>query len=135
MNLVRHLTTRCNVSLCSSQFRTAFTDALRNKRLEKAIDFSADWKAEVPIKWDPAQVQIMETKLRRKLRMVDFVVEVRDARIPVSTLHPSLRGWAGKKPRIMVLNKADLIAHQDRVEWEQHFEAKKMHVQLSHHNE
>lgn len=112
-----------------TQLRGAFTDALRTEKLDQAIQYKGgDSTSQVPIAWEDRDVAQMEMKLRKKLRACDFVVEVRDARIPVSTLHPKLRGWAGKKPRVMVFNKADMISHRDKVEWERHFEQKNMNV-------
>ena len=42
------------------------------------------------------------------LRQTDVVLEVRDARLPFSTANPALRALAGSRPRVIVLNKADL---------------------------
>jgi len=124
---------RCvqSTSILRTLSRSKFTDS-RLLRLDRSIIESGgigETKAE-PISWDKAYVAQIEGNLRRKLRMVDFVVEVRDARIPVSTLHPRLRSWSGKKPRIIVFNKADLIPHRDRVSWENHFAEKD--IQVSH---
>ena len=110
-------------------FRTVFTDPVRRRKLDAAIEFrDPDADVKPAIEWKPEDVLKTERDLRKKLRAVDFVIEVRDARISVSTMHPALRGWAGKKPRIMVFNKTDLISHRDRLEWERYFEEKNMHV-------
>jgi ribosome biogenesis GTPase A len=42
------------------------------------------------------------------LRHTDVILEVRDARLPFSSANPALRALAGSRPRVIVLNKADL---------------------------
>lgn len=45
-----------------------------------------------------------------KLKLVDCVLEVHDARIPISGRNPNLtRSFVASKPYILVLNKSDLI--------------------------
>lgn len=48
--------------------------------------------------------------LQDRLRMVDMVLEVRDARIPFSSANPELEKLVRHKRRLLVLNKADLAA-------------------------
>lgn len=43
-----------------------------------------------------------------QLKLVDLVIEVVDARLPVSSRHPESKSLFGSKPRLMVLAKADL---------------------------
>lgn len=45
-----------------------------------------------------------------RLRLVDLVLEVRDARIPLSSSNPALNKLVQHKRRMIVLNKADLAA-------------------------
>lgn len=47
-------------------------------------------------------------KIKESLGLVDATVEIIDARIPVSSRNPELDGLVGEKPRLIVLNKADL---------------------------
>ncbi|WIA31279.1 hypothetical protein OEZ86_002181 [Tetradesmus obliquus] len=55
--------------------------------------------------------------------MVDVVLEVRDARIPHSTCHPQVPLWIGSKPRLVVMNRQDMIARADRAAWDKHLTA------------
>ena len=48
--------------------------------------------------------------MQDRLRLVDMVLEVRDARIPFSSANPELEKLVRHKRRILVLNKADLAA-------------------------
>ncbi|KAI8468837.1 MAG: P-loop containing nucleoside triphosphate hydrolase protein [Monoraphidium minutum] len=56
--------------------------------------------------------------------MVDVVLEVRDARIPLSTTHPQVAAWVGGKPRLVVMNRVDMISKRDKREWDAYFEAR-----------
>lgn len=48
---------------------------------------------------------------------MDVVIEVRDARIPMSTSHPQMDSWLGNRKRILVLNREDMISTSDRNAW------------------
>jgi ribosome biogenesis GTPase A len=52
------------------------------------------------------------TKARKlileNMRLVDAVLELVDARIPISSRNPLLEEWAGSKPRLLMMTKADL---------------------------
>ena len=59
------------------------------------------------IQWFPGHMAKTRRLMRESLRLVDIVVEVIDARIPISSRNPDLPGLVGSKPRIVLLNKAD----------------------------
>lgn len=51
--------------------------------------------------------------IQENLKLVDLVIELLDARIPISSQNPLLKEIIGDKPRLIVLNKADLAANVD----------------------
>lgn len=54
-------------------------------------------------------------QMQAKLRSVDCILELHDARIPLSGRNPNFSHMlVGEKPHIVVLNKADLISSEDR---------------------
>ena len=59
------------------------------------------------IQWFPGHMAKTRRLMRESLRLVDVVVEVIDARIPISSRNPELPGLVGQKPRIVLLNKCD----------------------------
>lgn len=73
------------------------------------------------IQWYPGHIAKAEKALVDQLSRVDVVLEVRDARIPLSTQHPSVNGWVGEKPRVLVLNRVDMISPEARDAWETWF--------------
>ncbi|KLU61073.1 ribosome biogenesis GTPase A [Peptococcaceae bacterium CEB3] len=60
------------------------------------------------IQWFPGHMAKTKRLLTEQLQWVDAVVELADARIPVSSRNPVLLGLLGNKPRLLLLNKADL---------------------------
>lgn len=69
------------------------------------------------IQWYPGHIAKAERQLKEQLRKVDVVLEVRDARIPMASHHPDVHKWIGEKPRILVLNRVDMISDTLRQEW------------------
>lgn len=80
----------------------------------KAIDTQRDIRLQVASKevllnerpgWQLEAIKQMKDRLKR----VDIVLEVRDARIPWTSAHPDIPEWSRSKPRVIVLAKADLV--------------------------
>lgn len=61
-----------------------------------------------PIQWFPGHMAKTRRKITESLPLVDLVIEVIDARVPVSSRNPELDELIADKPRLLVLNKADL---------------------------
>lgn len=75
------------------------------------------------IQWYPGHIAKAEKALLEQLKLVDVVLEVRDARIPLATHHPKLQTWLdrpdSKTGRVLVLNRVDTIPGAVRQSWEQ----------------
>jgi len=69
------------------------------------------------IQWYPGHIAKAERQLKEQLKMVDVVLEVLDARIPLSTHHPQVPNWVGEKTRVLVVNRMDTIAPQVKEQW------------------
>lgn len=76
-----------------------------------------------PIQWYPGHIAKAEKNLRDQLKLVDVVLEVRDARIPLSTEHPLLKQWINGKGRVLVLNRLDMVSSAARQQWTEWFKA------------
>lgn len=79
-------------------------------------------KGQPTIQWYPGHIAKAERKLKENLKLVDVVLEVRDARIPLATHHPQVLEWVGAKTRVLVLNRVDTISQQVRQVWEKWFQ-------------
>ncbi|KXZ52643.1 hypothetical protein GPECTOR_9g688 [Gonium pectorale] len=75
------------------------------------------------VQWYPGHIARAERQLKSQLSMVDVVLEVRDARIPVSTHHPQVASWVGSKPVLLIVNRADEVSAADREAWRRHYAA------------
>ncbi|MGI8933226.1 ribosome biogenesis GTPase YlqF [Leptolyngbya sp. BC1307] len=75
------------------------------------------------IQWYPGHIAKAEKALQEQLKRVDVVLEVRDARIPLATLHPDLESWLGSKKRVLVINRVDMITSEVRDRWQQWFKS------------
>ncbi len=60
--------------------------------------------------------------LQENIKLVDVVIELRDARIPQASANPLLAEIIGRKPRIIVLAKADLADKEQTRAWVTYFE-------------
>ncbi|WP_017317090.1 ribosome biogenesis GTPase YlqF [Mastigocladopsis repens] len=75
------------------------------------------------IQWYPGHIAKAEKNLKEQLKLVDVVLEVRDARIPLATHHPKISEWVGSKTRVLVLNRLDMILPQVRQVWTEWFKS------------
>ena len=69
------------------------------------------------INWYPGHMKKTRELIQQNLKMVDAVVEVIDARIPVTSRNPIIDELVRGKPRIIVLNKSDLADENASRAW------------------
>ena len=70
-------------------------------------------KKDSHIHWYPGHIAKAERQLKEKLNLCDVVIEVLDARIPFSSIYNNIESLLGGKPRLVLLNKADLVDRQE----------------------
>lgn len=69
------------------------------------------------IHWYPGHIAKAEKKLKEQINIVDVVIEVLDARIPVSSTYPDIEKLLRDKPRLILLNKSDLADAEQTQKW------------------
>ena len=72
------------------------------------------------IQWFPGNMARTRRLLKESMPLVDFVIEIRDARIPSASANPELEkliGGSGSKPRLVLLNKASLADRGETSKW------------------
>lgn len=57
------------------------------------------------IQWYPGHMTKTKRRIESSLKLVDLVVEILDARIPISSSNPDLNSIIKNKPKIVLLNK------------------------------
>ena len=60
------------------------------------------------IQWFPGHMAKTERLIKENIKNVDFIIEMLDARVPISSRNPDIEKLTEQKPRIILLNKADL---------------------------
>ena len=75
------------------------------------------------IQWYPGHMTKTRRQMEADLKLVDLVVELIDARIPVSSRNPDIDAICGAKPRLVVLNRADQADPAGSRRWAEYFRA------------
>ena len=74
--------------------------------------------------WYPGHMTKAVRQMKEDIKLIDVVIELVDARIPISSRNPDIDSLAANKSRVIVLNKADLADDKATEEWVKHFEEK-----------
>ncbi len=76
------------------------------------------------IQWFPGHMAKTRKLITENIKLVDVVVELVDARIPLSSRNPVIDSIVGKKPRVLILNKSDISDQRANALWISYFEKK-----------
>ena len=71
------------------------------------------------INWYPGHMKKTRELIQENMKMVDAVIEVIDARIPISSRNPIIDELVSSKPRIIAINKSDLADEEANRLWKQ----------------
>jgi ribosome biogenesis GTPase A len=77
------------------------------------------------IQWFPGHMNKARKDVMERLKEIDVVIEMLDARLPASSANPMLARMAKGKPRLMILNKQDLADPAITSQWLEWYRAKK----------
>ena len=80
------------------------------------------------IQWFPGHMTKTRRQIQETIRQVDVVIELLDARIPLSSRNPDIDWLVGQKPRVIAMNKTDLADEAVNRQWEAWFRAQGMEV-------
>ncbi|MFD2612979.1 ribosome biogenesis GTPase YlqF [Paenibacillus gansuensis] len=73
------------------------------------------------IQWFPGHMTRARRQIQEKLKLIDIVIELLDARVPLSSRNPMIDEILQDKPRMVVLNKSDLADPQVTEQWVNYF--------------
>ncbi|AOM83205.1 ribosome biogenesis GTPase YlqF [Salisediminibacterium beveridgei] len=76
------------------------------------------------IQWYPGHMAKARRQVQEKIKQIDVVIEVADARAPLASRNPLVDEMTSSKPRLMILNKADLADPEYNRLWADYFEKK-----------
>ena len=74
--------------------------------------------------WYPGHMAKAKRQMAEEMKLIDVVVELVDARIPLSSKNPDIDGLAKGKSRVLLLNKADMADPQVTARWKEWFTKK-----------
>ena len=86
------------------------------------------------INWYPGHMAKTRRQITEDLKLVDIVIELLDARIPVSSQNPDIAQITKNKKKLIVLNKCDLANENENKKWIQYFEKKGIPAVLTDSN-
>lgn len=78
--------------------------------------------------WYPGHMTKAKRMMQENIMLIDLVIEVLDARIPISSRNPDIDELAKGKGRIVLLNKSDLADPEENKKWMRYFEDRGIHV-------
>ena len=70
------------------------------------------------VQWYPGHMTKTVRQMQEDVRLVDIVIEILDARVPVSSRNPDIDRIAAGKSRLVLLNKADLADESENRAWQ-----------------
>ncbi len=76
------------------------------------------------LQWFPGHMAKTRRLITDSLKLVDVVVELVDARLPLSSRNPEIDRIVGQRPRVLVLNKSDISDSEANEKWVNYFENK-----------
>ena len=86
------------------------------------------------IHWYPGHIAKAERKLQEQASLVDIILEVIDARIPLSSSYGALEKLTNNKPRIIIMNKSDLADPDLNLKWQEYLKKEDLPVLLTSSN-
>ena len=93
----------------------------RKIRTEKKNNDNQESFSKVSISWFPGHMHKTMKQIEEDLKLVDIVIEILDARIPVSSRNPQIQKLIKNKKKIIVLNKEDLADKNESIKWANYF--------------
>ena len=74
------------------------------------------------IQWFPGHMAKARREITEKLKLVDIVLEILDARVPLSSSNPMMNEILANKPKLVLLNKANLADKKETRKWLAYYE-------------
>ncbi|MFR2570800.1 MAG: ribosome biogenesis GTPase YlqF [Clostridia bacterium] len=93
----------------------------RKIRAEKKNNNQEEKLTKVGINWYPGHMAKTRKQIMEDLKLVDIVIELLDARIPLASQNPDIGEITKNKKKIVVLNKCDLADENKNKKWIEYF--------------
>ena len=80
------------------------------------------------IQWYPGHMTKARRQMQEDIKLIDVIIELVDARVPISSKNPDIDTLAAGKARLILLNKCDLASPEHTKAWERWFVSKGYYV-------
>ena len=80
------------------------------------------------VQWYPGHMTKAKRQMQEDLKLIDLIIELVDARVPLSSRNPDIDQLGQNKSRLILLNKADLADERQNEAWKEYFQQKGFHV-------
>ena len=74
--------------------------------------------------WYPGHMTKAKRMMQENMKLIDIMIELVDARIPLSSRNPDIDQLAANKSRLILLNKTDMADERVTAQWEEYFKEK-----------
>ncbi|MDO5557032.1 MAG: ribosome biogenesis GTPase YlqF [Clostridia bacterium] len=96
----------------------------RKERKENKVNNTEISNSKTNINWYPGHMAKTKREIGEVINLIDVVVEVLDARIPIASRNPDIQDIIKNKKRVIILNKSDLADERESLKWKKYFEEK-----------
>ena len=76
------------------------------------------------VQWYPGHMTKAKRQMQEDIKLIDLIIELVDARVPLSSRNPDIDELGKNKARLILLNKADLADERQNEAWKNFFQAK-----------
>lgn len=80
------------------------------------------------VQWYPGHMTKAKRQMQEDLKLIDLIIELVDARVPLSSRNPDIDRLGQNKSRLILLNKADLADERQNEAWKEYFQKKGFYV-------
>lgn len=80
------------------------------------------------VQWYPGHMTKAKRQMQEDIKLIDLIIELVDARVPLSSRNPDIDELGKNKARLILLNKADLSDERQNESWKNYFQEKGFHV-------
>ena len=80
------------------------------------------------VQWYPGHMTKAKRQMQEDLKLIDLIIELVDARVPLSSRNPDIDQLGQNKSRLILLNKADLADERQNEAWKEYYQKRGFHV-------
>ncbi len=93
----------------------------REMRKNKKMNENAKSSTSTNINWFPGHMAKTRKQMIEDLKLIDIVIEILDARIPISSQNPEIKQITQNKKKVIILNKYDMADENENKKWMEYF--------------